>query len=193
MLEVEAEGVRREEPLGRDLRRRVERRLDGERRVLRRRASRSPRRRPTRSTRTRSRGRPRPASPRARSASRRTFCSMHWRGASRLSLMSAFAARWNTKSTPRIASSMAAWSSRSPSTKRRLLASRGEELAEPRRDMLSNTVTRAPRREQTSTTWLPMKPAPPVTRTCLPFHPENRVFTSLCSSLLLRVGRATRC
>ena len=68
--EAEAERVRGEQPLGRDLRRRVERGLDGDRRVLGRRASSRARRRPSRWTRSAMHATPRSASPRGRSASR---------------------------------------------------------------------------------------------------------------------------
>src|SRR5712692_12039737 len=79
--------------------------------------------------------------------------------------MSASPARWNAQSTPWRCGRMAARSATSAST----TLSSGEPSRWPRLvgrpvEKLSITVTCCPRSMSAVTRWLPMKPAPPVTR-----------------------------
>src|SRR5690242_19460372 len=79
--------------------------------------------------------------------------------------MSARAARWNTQSTPSNSGWMNGRSATSPSTTRsRAWLSRCARLAGRPVEKLSITATSWPRSSSAVTRWLPMKPAPPVTR-----------------------------
>src|SRR5579862_1187935 len=79
--------------------------------------------------------------------------------------MSARAAKWNTRSTPAVAAANAAPSATSPSMIDRLeLPLCCLRLARRPTTKLSNARTARPCASKRSTRWLPMKPAPPVTK-----------------------------
>src|ERR1051326_5965750 len=82
--------------------------------------------------------------------------------------MSASAARWNTRSIPRTASSMAAASATSVSmTSSAALPACCARLRRWPQAKLSTARTLRPRAMSASTKWEPMNPAPPVTRSML--------------------------